>query len=46
VEEEESEGGRRCCLVEQRGEGECHLQGHNLGETATMSVPLMTSTRS
>jgi hypothetical protein len=39
VEEEESEGGRRGCLAETRGEGERHLQGHNLGETATMSVP-------
>jgi hypothetical protein len=39
VEEEESEGGRRGCLAEARGEGERHLQGHNLGETATMSVP-------
>ena len=37
--EEESEGGRRGCLAEPRGEGERHLQGHNLGETATMSVP-------
>ncbi|KAL5657819.1 hypothetical protein ACJX0J_030982, partial [Zea mays] len=39
VEEEESKGGRRGCLAEARGEGERHLQGHNLGETATMSVP-------
>ena len=39
MEEEESEGGRRGCLAEARGEGERHLQGHNLGETATMSVP-------
>ncbi|ONM32173.1 hypothetical protein ZEAMMB73_Zm00001d040876 [Zea mays] len=39
VVEEESEGGRRGCLAEPRGEGERHLQGHNLGETATMSVP-------
>ncbi|KAL5672992.1 hypothetical protein ACJX0J_017298, partial [Zea mays] len=39
VEEEESEGGRRGCLAEARGEGERHLQGHNLGETATTSVP-------
>uniref|UniRef100_A0A804LF06 Late embryogenesis abundant protein LEA-2 subgroup domain-containing protein n=1 Tax=Zea mays TaxID=4577 RepID=A0A804LF06_MAIZE len=38
-EEEESEGGRRGCLAEPRGEGERHLQVHNLGETATMSVP-------
>ena len=37
--EEESEGGRRGCLTEPRGEGERHLQGHNLGETVTMSVP-------